>query len=244
MKQISFWAKDHKFVSRILIIFGFFFLNITGLFLGDLLHSTDVRFSPLFCFIATVMFISGTIFYPSKKNKKKYADFYRRQKLADGVLIFSTFLLLIYFGNSVNENRIRISQPVYGISIMPYSRAISSGSPVSIHAGKSSLSKKSVKKTFHKRIKDFRKRYKNSTETEKTILIVLCLLAGGAAIVLLMGLCCSLACSGAEGLALVVGIVGGAGIIFGLIKLIQRIKRGPKTEKPLKVEKKTYQALF
>jgi hypothetical protein len=89
------------------------------------------------------MFISGTIFYPSKKNKKKYSDFYRRQKLADGLLIFSTFLLFIYFGNCVNENRVSISQPVYGISIIPYSRVISGSSPVSIHGDKSSLSKKS-----------------------------------------------------------------------------------------------------
>ena len=39
MKQVSFWAKNHKISARITIIFAYFLLNITSLFTGDILHS-------------------------------------------------------------------------------------------------------------------------------------------------------------------------------------------------------------
>jgi hypothetical protein len=42
------------------------------------------------------------------------------------------------------------------------------------------------------------------------------------------GLACSISCSGSEALAFIVFFIGLGGIIFGSIKLIQRIKRGPK----------------
>ena len=236
MKQISFWAREHKFLSRILIIFGFFFLNICGLFSGDMLFAMNIVLTPVFYFAAILIFLFGLVFYPLKKNKKKYFNFYRRQKLTDGILIFSTFLFLIYFGNASNRNTISILQPVFGISVIPYNRGITKSSTVLLHSHKADVSKNSFRKLFFKKIQNLRKSYKNSSDAGKIGLIVLTLLAGGALMYGLMGLSCTISCSGSEGVALIVLLVGGAAIIFGVVKLIQRITRGkPVKETPEQV---------
>ena len=241
MKLLSFWAKGHKAAARILIIVGFLFLNIAGVFTGDLLNSMNVLLRPLFCVIAMMIFIFGMIIYPSKKNKQKYINFYFRQKSTDGLLIFSTFLIFIFLGNSINENRIRIYQPVYGISIIPKSPDVAANTLVSIAIHKSLLSKKIVRKNFYKKLQAFRKQYKNSTSTGKTLLIILTILISFGLIILLMGLSCNIACSGADGLAIVVLFVGLSGIIFGMLKILQRIKRGKTQQHKAKGEEQKIQ---
>jgi hypothetical protein len=50
-------------------------------------------------------------------------------------------------------------------------------------------------------------------------------------IFLIGGLACNIICLGAELLGYIVLVVGIAGVIFGLVKLIQRVKRGPPQKK-------------
>lgn len=46
---------------------------------------------------------------------------------------------------------------------------------------------------------------------------------------LLASLACSLSCSGNDTAAVLVGILGLVGIVWGFVALVKRIKRGPKT---------------
>jgi hypothetical protein len=216
MKQISFWAREHKKAARIYIVIGFLFLNVSGLFVGDLLHSLTGIFNPALILIPVTLTIAGYIFYPRKKNKRIFKNFYFRQKLNDLVLIGSTFLFLIFIGNNTNTIQ-SLQQPLLAsTSVFHPSRVIK---PTTVsHSSKS----------LRQRIKAYRKAYKEMTKTQKTLAIIGIIILASFVAAGVGALSCNIACSGSESLSIVVLVIGLAGVVFGAIKLIQRITRGPK----------------
>ncbi len=216
MKQISLWAREHKAAARIYIVVGYLFLNVSGLFLGDLLHSITGTFNPALILIPIILTIAGYIFYPKKKNKSIYKNFYFRQKFNDLLLIGSTFMFLTFFGNNANTIK-SLQQPLLAsTSVYHPSRVIK---PTTVSYSSKSLGQ---------RIKAYRKLYKQMTKTQKTLAIIGIVILAAFVAAGVGGLACNIACSGSEGLSIVVLVIGLAGIVFGTIKLIQRITRGPK----------------
>ena len=64
MKKISYWAREHKWLSRILIVLGFVALNATGIVTGILLKNLGVIFSS-FVFLSFIIFyLLGILIYP------------------------------------------------------------------------------------------------------------------------------------------------------------------------------------
>ncbi len=227
MKPISIWAHQHKVAARFSIICIYILLNIIGLVTGDILHSMNVVLNPFFYLTAILIVFTGLIIYPSKRDKSKYPNFYARHKLADCLLISATFLLIIYIGNSINANRITNYNSTYAISSISHTSNYSGNiSKPGVNKNSFSVSRKDFRKKYKTILKELRKKYKESTKTEKTIYLVLAILAAGILIIYLGALSCSISCSGSEALALIVFFLGLGGIIFGLVKLIQRIMMG------------------
>lgn len=223
MKKIAFWAREHKRAARFTIIACYLFLNIIGLFLGDLIHSFKIEFTPLFFGFVTLMTIFGWMIYPSKSRKYQYKNFFARQKSADLLLISATFLFIVYVGNSLNSHRNSYPNSLQAASIVH----TNTGTNVSANTvAKTNLSKKSLRKKIRTEFKKLRKAYKESSDSQKTIYIILAVLAAAGLVWLLSAAACSISCSGSEALAIVVFTLGLGGIVFGLVKLIQRITRG------------------
>lgn len=93
-----------------------------------------------------------------------------------------------------------------------------------VHASKTTdrpqIKKKKTKTSFFKRI--------TGDKTKKTLLSILTIIVAIAVLFLVTALSCSIACSGAEALALLVGLAGLAGIIVLTRLVLRRIKFGPK----------------
>ncbi|MEO9022418.1 MAG: hypothetical protein ABI237_09185 [Ginsengibacter sp.] len=232
MRKISVWAYHHKFLARIGIICIYILLNVLGLFTGDMFHSFGIVFNSLFLLITVTICIAGLIFYPSKKLKFTYKNYYLRQKSSDILLISATFLFIMYAGNSMN-NRVKPLISSYAAVILnPNSKTKINDSSSDINTNAPSFSKKQQRKNFRTFVKQIRKKYKDSTKGQRTLYTILALIAAGGLIVLLGGLACSISCGGSEALAFIVFFTGLGGIIFGLVKLIQHINRG----RPKKVE--------
>lgn len=229
MKRISFWAREHKHSARVIIVFFYLLLHFTGLFLGDIVHSFNIQFTPLFNQVAIVMTLLGFILYPSKNRKHQYKNFFARQKLADFILVCATFLFIVYAGNALNSNQNTFRNRVHAATIVNSNSYTNVGEP---STAKSSVSKKSLRKKIREEIKRVRKAYKVSPDALKTLYITLAILGAlflGAGIAFLG---CHIACTGSEALGAVVMYGGTAGIIFFLIRIIKRIKRGhPKIRK-------------
>lgn len=228
MKQISFWAHDHKVSARIAIILIYLLLNISGLFIGDILFSMDFVLPVWLLVLACMLTVTGTILYPLKKSKHLYLNYYNRQKFADGLLVTATFIFIVFTGNQFNNAKENFIGRAFAINIIPDSSTeVSPNTSVD----KKSLTKKQQRKSFKNWIKSIRKSYKNQDKSGKIIVIILVVIGAIALSYLMIGLGCSIACSGAEALGYIVGIIGVAGVIFGAVKLIQRITRGkPKKE--------------
>lgn len=232
MKSISSWAANHKVLARICIVAIYVTLNLLGIFTGDLFHSIGIIFNSVFLLIALTIGITGLIFYPSKRNKYFIKNFYLKQKISDCLLVSATFLFIVYTGNSFNNIKRNVATSfVFGFvnTTSPLTKLISEKD----YNKAPHLSKKRFRKNIRSIVKNIRKKYKESTRTEKTIYIILSVLGAGALIYLLAGLACSIACSGSEALAYIVFFVGLGAIIFGLVRLIQRISRGKPNKEQL-----------
>ena len=238
MKQVSFWALQHKFPAQIIIIICYLFLNIIGWITGDLLFSLNIILSSVFFYFIAIFVITTVLIYPKKKTKSSYKHSYTRRKIADVLLITATFLFIIYSSNSLNQHQsLNPLNSVFGISVIKpnTSKTVHIENTLSRKKGFHG-SKKDYRKKLHSIVKAVRKKYKDSSPAQKVILIILLIVVAIFLIFLISALACNIICSGAEALGYIVLVVGIAGVIFGLIKLIQRVKRGPPQKKmPLSV---------
>lgn len=227
MKRISTWGHHHKIASRIFIVSGYVVLNLAGLFLGDLLYSMNISWNPLWVILPVLLTLAGLAFYPVKKKKYFYQNFYKRQKLSDALLMGATFMFIVSTGNFLNKYTLPVSQS-YAISITYPVPGAKINSKKTGHPESNIVSKKTSRKDLRAQFKKFRKAYKDSTKGQKTLYIILVVLGAAALSYGMVALACGIACSGSEALAYIVGIVGIGAIIFGAVKLIQRITRGRK----------------
>jgi protein-S-isoprenylcysteine O-methyltransferase Ste14 len=242
MRKISHWASHHTWLTRFIIIGIYLLLNLIGLFLGDLLFSVGVVMKPLFLLSGCFIVLLGLFLYPSQKEKNKYRNFYLRHKTADLLLAASTFLFITYGGNHLNNAKPASTSNLYAASVsLPakdtrlilnkVSRENKDPQPET----KKPLSKKELKKILKSKLHEWRKHYKEAGNGGKAALIILSILVAAGLILLLSALACSIACSGAEALSIVVLILGVGLIVFLLVRVIQRITKGPrklKKDKP------------
>lgn len=246
MRKISYWARNHIWATRFIIVGIYVLLNITGIVLGDLLFSLDVTMEPVFLYCTCFIFLAGMFLYPSKNEKSKYRNFYRSQKTADLVLIVCTFFMIMYGGNHLNTIKPGGASNLYAASFISSpnnssptvtNNIIPDGKDATVEPIKKPLSKKEIKKKLKNKLHELRKLYKEATEGEKALLIALAVLIALGLFLLILSLSCSIACSSSGGLAIAVAVIGSALIVFLLVRVIQRITKGPRKSRIPKTPK-------
>ena len=216
MKSISLWARDHAWTSRLLIILVIYpLLNLTGLFLGDLLESSNIVFSSSWTYVLSFVIILLFLFYPGR-NEPAYKNF-RFRKTMDCLLVLSTFLCILLSGNQLAAGK--------QFGLIPASHA------AEIQPARTSTLDKPEKKSLKKKIQALRKKYRDLDTGAKIALTLLAVVVFVGLAYLLGALSCSIACSGAEGGAYVVFFLGLGGLIFGLVKVLKLIHKGPKKKR-------------
>lgn len=232
IKQLSYWAREHKWQSRFIIVFSLIIMNVLGIITGLLFRDLDKVFSSWFLFISILFFCITCFAYPGKIRSNAYT----LRKTCDAVLIGTTFLMFMYFGNR---------------QVMPFDSAIFSASAVnsfalpkdstktykSLEEFKKSLQDKNGKplkwkerkKLLKQQIKEIKKD-KTMSAGGKTGLIILCILLAVVLAYGVLGLSCSISCSGSEGAAVVVAVLGLAGVALLTFFVIRSITRRSKRE--------------
>lgn len=235
MKIISHWASRHVWLSRLSIFVIYLALNILGLFTGDALHLLDIHLPSPFAIAACVLFLTAFVFYPSKKQKSNYRNFYRTQKTCDFLLGFTTFCMIIYFGNATQDvfppaHRAHAAfiQPVPPIEKQLQERPVKKlfTQLLSFTPERSSLKTKVVRKLIQ-----LRQHYKNAAPAGKVLFIILGVLVAFGLLYLLAGLACAISCSGSEGAAIALAILGTALIVFLFIRFIRGLNRKYRKQK-------------
>ena len=228
MKQLSFWAQQHRSAARLLIVLSYFLFNAAGFVLGLLL---DYAIPYWVSYLLLLPFLTAVVLYPSKNEKYRYDNFYRARKTADLVLVTSTFLLIV------------CSCSRFPDAITPVATDAAFASmhaPVVEPPGKKKWTIQLVKRGFvakhWKQIKEhvheIRTALRQKSNAGKAALIILTLIVALGLLLLVAGISCELSCSGAEGLAFTVALLGTGLVVFLTVLVIRRIKRGPKQPEP------------
>lgn len=245
MKKISYWAKGHIWPTRFLIILIYILLNVIGIYTGKLLNEINIVIPQpylIVCIISTIVLWS---LYPDRKVKKQLPSFsYFRRKLFDFSLGVITFLMIIYAGNNWehlflhNEsakasNIVKLSKDssIYNVPLIK--NFIASIKEMDV----SKLSQREKIRLIKKQIKAINND-KETSKSDKTLLIILSILIAIGLLIGLAALSCSIACAGSEALAVIVALAGTFLIIFFLIKIIKHLSN-PKDKKKEIVKDKT-----
>ena len=243
MIKISIWAKSNQAMARLIIILIHFALAFVGMLTGLLLVKTNLNISVLVFYLVLLVYIFAFFLYPKRGGFcgfKYKVKIYLVQKSCDFALAFCTFWMISFYSQQYFATKV-------GTLPYPFVNQVfaSKGSDSTAEEILRSLKfrsrneltrseKKTLKHEFIKQVQVYAKAKIKGDNfvAAKVFLIILTIAAAVGLAYLLAGLACSLSCSGAEGLALLVAIVGLTGIIIGSIALIRAILRMPKKKRP------------
>lgn len=223
MKSLSLWAYHHKGTARLLIVLCYLVLNLIGFLAGDLLLFMNLQVSAFIVYLIATVFLLALVLYPSRREKHRYGNFYVWQKTCDGVLITTTFLLIISAANlrQAVDSPFRIStvQALVPSFALPPQK-------VSIQKKEHKLSFiQKAKSKLAKAVQSVRSYWKSRTTAEKVLLIFLAAVLAAAALTGVLALSCNIACAGSDGAAILVAVLGSALVIFLLARAIRGINR-------------------
>ncbi|MDQ3551217.1 MAG: hypothetical protein M3413_06790 [Bacteroidota bacterium] len=230
MRKLSKWARQNPWYARITIVLSYIVLNALGFFIGKAFLDWHLKISGFLIYPICFLFLFLLAFYPLKRNREQYKNYFRTQKMFDFFLVASSFILIICYSNQ----SISFTSPFNGSTALAVE-------PASVYKIEKTISIKKNKKSFSKQMRQHLKKmyskikheYKTSTRGEKIALITLSVIVALILMYLVAAISCNLSCSGADGAAVVVLLLGFGAIIYFLIKIIQRISRGkplPKAE--------------
>lgn len=212
MKQLSYWAKANHHRARFLIILIYILINIAGLIVGSLLWESGIQLKEAFMLVLAVAVVLLYVIYPKK------ATYYKR-KLFHGFMAVCTFLIITFFGNQLHNS----DSNVFFVNTTKAVTHIANIEQPKTHDPSNIKKEKRLQK---KEARSFWKKLaaKNDrSKAAKILLIVLTVVVALGLLYVLAALSCTIACSGAEALAVLVALAGTFGIVFGAIRIIQHI---------------------
>jgi hypothetical protein len=247
MRKISFWAKQHRYAARILIVSSFFLLTLLGIAAGKMLLQNGIEVSLFVTAAFPLIYFAGLLIYPQKALKGaglKAMAFYYRQKTADFLLAASTVGMIVCISNrpeiitkqSFNLNAAVPSVPLADSSFKPFKTIAAFSASLKDESGKK-IKGKERKKLLREQLMAIKKA-EGMSKGAKIALTILSILVAVGLLGLVVALACDLSCSGAEGAAGLVLFGGSALVIFLTILAIRGIN-GRKKKRRKKEEEVT-----
>jgi len=223
MKQLSFWAKNHIWLSRIVIVVLCHVLVFLGMGLG-LVLSAEVG-KPNWIWEAILVGVVSCIFWI---YLPKHTLTYSKRTIILALIYCLCFLICMIVGNRLPE-RIT-SWELEKVTSSSYQVLAASISPAKVN---NKITKREIRKEYRKAVKNTVKQILHSWQKQNTgckvILIILTILLALTVFLALAALSCSIACAGNEVLAALV-LLGGTGLIVWVtVVLIRSIIRKYRT---------------
>lgn len=246
MLAISTWGKHHPVAARLIIAVSHLLLLFLALLLGTWIQQAGWRISPVVVLAACGAFTWACITYPARTRGKKPQGYYTQQKWRDLVLAASSFLALVSLVHDrpasgiagfFSEAHAATTSWAVGKEKNPTADEILASLE---HRDKKSLTrqeKRILRKEFKKQVGVYAlATIKNDKVAKQSAgLKILAIVGAIGLIILVAALACSLSCNGMDGAAIMVGVLGTAAIIIGLIAVLKAINR-KKREKTIQKE--------
>lgn len=229
-RQVSQWASVNPWKARLMIAGIHIVMGVSGIILGEKLADSGTHFTDLSKNLLAGTFLTSAMLYPVRKSPSKlFRHTYFRQKTHDLALFLSGFMLMVNLGNHYSD---RPASPS-SMADNGYNKQQSESVTGNLVQPANHL----VLYQDEKQTPDV-KTISQEGEMNTAAKILLAVLVIAAALglgYLLFLLSCSIACSGLEGLAWLVGIGGG----FLLIALTAWTVSIIFTPMPAKIPKKS-----
>lgn len=207
MKKLSLWAKSHPSTAVLLVVLVKMLLLFLACFLGWLFIRASIHLSYLFfipfCIGAAIAFF---LYPPKIKNRKTH---YKQRKWCDFFIALGGFTSMVVMANNGQIFHTENAKALYNVSV---------SSPLK---DSNIINKKETPRKKIIFLKHLNKR--NEITAGDAFLIILTIIFGLGLLVLLTALVCDLSCSGNDGMAIMLALVGTAGIIVGSYYVIHRI---------------------
>jgi hypothetical protein len=237
MKKISAWAKAHSWPARFVIVLLHFILIAAAIFIGRSLSGLSVYISAAYIWFAILLYIAAVLIYPNSKAKHspRWISHYAFQKSCDFMLTATGLFMICFLANRPANQPIRLN-PLSGAHPVVYNNQHPSTIKSNIEEkkpGNHILSRKERKALLKELKLELREVFKAKPGRARQI--ALTILVGLVAIVLLAlvgALSCDLSCSGNEGAALFVMILGTAGVVALVLFFVKRINASYRRRVP------------
>lgn len=231
MKNLSRWAKTHPRQARLILVLTHVCIAFGGLTCGFLTYFADIALPPWLPILLANCFFIAYFFYPKKGATQGWFKYsYLRQKSLDFILSTSYALLITaglnvwLFSNIDSTSKQAIASPVLTAQHLK---------PAGLNEKTAKKHKITNLKASFQELKTAIKTYKAEQKAAgnsaagggKGWLIALTILGALVLGYVITGLACGIACSGQEGLAWALLVVGWGGIIWLSIILIKKIAR-------------------
>jgi len=233
MRSLSLWAKYHPVYARTIIVISRCILICLGYFLGMQLLENGIALSPLLLYLLIGLFFIAGATYPLRKPGN-----YHKRKFYDLVVACCGFFMVVCGAYQLNAP-VSIYQAAQATTIekpLPYKYDAAKKLLEQFKAGEktkfTAKEKRIIKKEFNYQLLQYAKAKitGNKSSGEQVGLIILACIAAVGLLFLVMSLACTLSCNGSDAAAVVVGVLGLAAIIWGLIAVIRGInKKGSKS---------------
>lgn len=241
MKSISYWGRNNPRKTRLIIAISHILLIINALFLGFLSFYKGLVFPKWILIALPILFFGVYLSYPFKGIRTGlFKQSWFRQKTHDIVFILFYVLIITIGFNRFASSPVTVSNSSHG---PPAQFIVHKSSPdVNMDRGNGIWQtlkelKKEVKNELKELKKDFKNKRKNKWSTAAEILLVVGSLLAALVLIWLVGaLACSLSCSGMEGLAIIVLILGWGGTILLTVLAIRKILKKTRIEKQKALE--------
>ena len=238
MKNISLWAKKNRTKTIFLLIFIHILLGYFYFYTGVLFYLEEIKTPSILVPIASGIFILATFFYPVEDCQQGiYKNTFFRRKFWQSLAMLSAALFFIHAGNHLSRSA--MANEVIEFSsenIVLDSRKLNQTNKKNARSLKRSLRKK-FRKRLRSRIKEFRQFRKRSEQGKNILYFVLVIIGALVLTFLLLGLSCSISCSGSETFALIVFLGGLTLIIYGVVVMYRRLFKDKKRKvKPKPVD--------
>lgn len=231
MRSLSFWAKNNRPIAITILVITKILLVLLAYSLGRILQGGELVVPAWVYYVSIFFFVAGAVAYPASKKSKTASSgryHYWRRKTCDVVMSICCFVMITTL---VNSNFGIVSPSNISASNAPGVRPTAEEILASLaHRDKSSLTKmekRILKKEFKKQLKLYAKAKitGKKKDADKSLLIILTIVAALGLLYLVAALSCGLACNGAEGAATLVAILGVVGVVIGTIFVIRAINR-------------------
>ena len=240
MKKLSYWSKRNPISARLLIALGHVIMGILGILYGIATYVDDILIPSRIIYILFIVFGVAYVFYPLRGKTVSLLKYsWSRRVKHDFILVLSYSCILTVGVNQFAFKPITTQKPQLHVRLM----VVGNGgvkSPITKKEIKNGIAQsiKAYKTEIKTQLKSLKSEWKQRKENKGDLIaikVVLILLALGLALVVASGignLACSLSCSGQEGLAWIVLIVGTASLVLLTLVGIRAILKIGKDPEP------------